>query len=418
MYTIKEIKARQILDSRGNPTIEVTVKTNKCSASASVPSGASTGTFEAVELRDNSKEYEGKGVKKAVENVNRIIASKLMGMDVREQIEIDNTMKELDETKNKSNLGANAIVGCSMAVARTAAMCEDLHLFEYIGEKYGFKPKTLPVPSMNVINGGKHAGNDLDIQEHMIYPSGAKRFLEAVMMGAEVYHILKDKIMNKYGRSAINVGDEGGYAPPLSDTRDAFDLIEDSIEEAGYKKEVKLAFDSAASEFYDGNNYKVGGKIYSADELTDFYGELIETYDIVSIEDPFAEEDWDGFAIFTRKYGDRVQIIGDDIFVTNIDRLKRGIEKGVGNSLLLKVNQIGTLTEAIDAAKLAFENNYRVMVSHRSGETCDDFIADLSVAINCGQIKSGAPARGERVAKYNRLLKIEEKGGFNYGLGG
>ena len=418
MCRIDYVKARQILDSRGNPTVEVEVGSGKFRASACAPSGASTGSNEALELRDKGKEYLGESVKKAVENVNNIIAPKLRDMDPREQREIDKMMIELDGTENKSRLGANAIVACSMACSRLASLCEGKELYEHLGEVFGFDPKVLPVPAMNVINGGKHAGNDLDIQEHMIMPVNAKNFSEALRYGTEVYHILKEKILSKYGKSSINVGDEGGYAPPLKETREAFDLIVEAIEELGYQDNVKLAFDAAASEFFDGESYKLGGKNFSSSELVDLYGELIETYDIISAEDPFAEEDWDGFIEFTKRFGSKIQIVGDDLFVTNINRLRKGINLGACNALLLKVNQIGTVSEAIDAAKMAFDNGYRVMVSHRSGETCDDFIADLAVAINCGQIKTGAPARGERVSKYNRLLKIEERGGFSYGVGG
>ncbi len=417
MCKIDYLKARQILDSRGNPTVEVEVGSGKFRASACAPSGASTGSNEALELRDKGKEYLGKSVKKAVENVNNIIAPKLRDIDPREQREIDKMMIELDGTENKSRLGANAIVACSMACSRLASLCEGKELYEHLGEVFGFDPKILPVPAMNVINGGKHAGNDLDIQEHMIMPVNAENFSEALRYGTEVYHILKEKILSKYGKSSINVGDEGGYAPPLKETREAFDLIVEAIEELGYQDNVKLAFDAAASEFFDGESYKLGGKIFSSSELVDFYGELIETYDIISAEDPFGEEDWDGFIEFTKRFGSKIQIVGDDLFVTNINRLRKGIDLGACNALLLKVNQIGTVSEAIDAAKMAFDNGYRVMVSHRSGETCDDFIADLAVAINCGQIKTGAPARGERVSKYNRLLKIEEKEGFIYGVG-
>lgn len=417
MYKIDTVKARQILDSRGNPTVEVEVKSGSTVASACAPSGASTGSNEAIELRDGGKEYLGKSVRKAVENVNKLIAPKLKGCNVEEQREIDRLLIELDGTENKSKIGANAIVACSIACARLASLLKGKELYEHLGEVFGFKPRVLPVPAMNVINGGKHAGNNLDIQEHMIMPINAKNFSEGLRYGTEVYHVLKEKILLKYGKSAINVGDEGGYAPPLEETREALDLMVEAIEELGYQKEVKLALDAAASEFFDGERYTIGGKTLSSGELIDFYEDLIETYDIVSMEDPFAEDDWDGFVEFTRKFGNRIQIVGDDLFVTSVKRLKRGIDIGACNALLLKVNQIGTVSEAIDAAKLAFENGYRVMVSHRSGETCDDFIADLAVAINCGQIKTGAPARGERVAKYNRLLKIEEKGEFVYGVG-
>lgn len=408
MCKIQEVKARQVLDSRGNPTVEVEIKTRKYSAVASVPSGASTGTYEAAELRDNDKAYRGKGVKKAVGNVNKIIAPKLIGMDAGDQRNIDKTMKELDGTENKSRLGANAILGCSIACARLAARCNGIPLYAYLGETFGYEPNVLPVPAMNVINGGKHAGNALDIQEHMILPVETKNFAEALQMGTEVYHVLKERILKQYGKSATNVGDEGGYAPPLAETKEAFELIAEAIEEAGYTKKVKPGFDAAASEFYDGKNYIINNKLYSSEELVDFYEDLIKTYGVMSAEDPFAEEDWDGFRLFTKKFGDKIQIVGDDVFVTNIERLKKGIELGACNCLLLKVNQIGTVSEAVDAAEFAFKNSYGVMVSHRSGETCDSFIADLTVGINAGQIKSGAPARGERVVKYNRLLQIEE----------
>lgn len=416
MCRIDYVKARQILDSRGNPTVEVEMGSGNFRACACSPSGASTGSSEALELRDRGGEYLGKSVRKAIENINNIIAPELKGRDPREQREIDRIMIELDGTENKSRLGANSIVACSMACSKLASLCEGIELYEYLGNIFGFKPKILPVPAMNVINGGKHAGNELDIQEHMIMPVRAGSFSEALRYGTEVYHVLKEKIISKYGRSAINVGDEGGYAPPLRETREAFDLILDAIEELGYQDKVRLAFDAAASEFFEQDSYKIGRKRLRSGELADFYGDLIETYNIISVEDPFAEEDWDGFVEFTKRFGEKIQIVGDDIFVTNVRRLKRGIELGACNALLLKVNQIGTVSEAIDAANLAFENNYRVMVSHRSGETCDDFIADLSVAINCGQIKSGAPARGERVAKYNRLLKIEEREKLVYGI--
>lgn len=417
MHRIDFVKARQILDSRGNPTIEVEVGSGRFRAIGSAPSGASTGSREALELRDHGKEFLGRSVRKAVDNVNREIAPRLKGMDPTEQREIDQAMIELDGTPNKSRLGANAIVACSMACSRLGAICRGMELYEHLADTYGFEPRLLPIPAMNLINGGKHAGNDLDIQEHMIFPIGAKSFSDALRYGVEIYHVLKEKIISKYGKSAVNVGDEGGYAPPLKDTREALDLLTKAIEEMGYEKEVKLALDSAATELFDGKNYRLGGKLYSSDELIDFYKEMIETYEIVSIEDPFAEDDWKGFVEFTKCFGNKIQIVGDDLFVTNAYRLREGIERGACNAILLKVNQVGTVSEAIDTAKLAFENGYKVMVSHRSGETCDDFIADLSVAINSGQIKTGAPARGERVSKYNRLLKIEEKRTFGYGVG-
>ncbi|RLF38012.1 MAG: phosphopyruvate hydratase [Thermoplasmata archaeon] len=408
-FVINNVKARQVLDSRGNPTVEVEISTDKFSARASVPSGASKGKHEALEIRDNGKEFLGKGVRKAVSNVKSVIAPKLIGLDAREQREIDSLLIDLDGTENKSRLGANAILACSMACARLGAICKGVELYEHLGEICNLTPNVMPVPVMNIINGGKHAGNNLDIQEHMIMPVRAKSFLEALRKATEVYHMLKRKIESKYGKHAINVGDEGGYAPPMKSSEEAFEIMAEAIEEAGYGKEIALAFDAAASEFYDGKSYTLAGKSMGSGELLDFYSDLISTFNIISAEDPFAEDDWEGFVEFTRKFGNKIQVVGDDLFVTNVRRLKEGIKRGACNCMLLKINQIGTVSEAIDAAKLAYENGYNVMVSHRSGETCDDFIADLSVAINCGQIKSGAPARGERVAKYNRLIRIEER---------
>ncbi|HEC82587.1 MAG TPA: phosphopyruvate hydratase [Thermoplasmatales archaeon] len=403
-FKIDYISARQILDSRGNPTIEVEVRAGDSRGIASAPSGASKGKMEALELRDGDKEFHGKGVKKAIKNVEKIIAPAIKGMDVREQEKIDKKMIEIDATKNKSVLGANACIAVSIAVCKCASCCLKKEIYEYLNEE----AKLLPVPFMNVINGGVHAGNELAIQEHMIVPVGAKNFANAVQMGSEIYHTLKKKIKDKFGKSAINVGDEGGFAPPLNKTEDALDIILEAIEENGYTKEVKIALDCAASSFYKNDKYLLNDEM-TGGELLDYYIELVKAYPIISIEDAFHEEDWEGFIEITEKLGDKIQIVGDDIFVTNAKRLKKGVKSKACNALLLKPNQIGTLTEAIEVAKICYENKYAVMVSHRSGDTCDDFIADLSVALQTGQIKSGAPARGERISKYNRLLKIENE---------
>ena len=409
-FEITGIVAREILDSRGNPTIEVDVYTPVAMGRAAVPSGASTGAHEALELRDGGGRYHGKGVKRAVENVNKIIAPELIGMDVTLQRDIDMLMLELDGSENKSNLGANAILGVSLAVAKAAANTLGMPLYRYLG---GINAYVLPVPMSNVINGGAHAGNDLDFQEFMIMPVGAKNFREAIQMVSETYHTLKKILMEKYGKLAVNVGDEGGFAPPMKEVTEPLDALVKAIEETGYKvgDEIAFALDVASSEFYDEekNVYVVGGKEYTREELVDLYKELISTYPIVSIEDPVQEEDFEGFAMVTKELGKKVQLVGDDIFVTNVKRLKKGIEMGAGNALLLKVNQIGTLSEAIDAAYLAFRAGYGVVVSHRSGETEDSTIADIAVALNAGQIKTGAPARSDRNAKYNQLLRIEEE---------
>ena len=402
-YIIKKVKARQILDSRGNPTVEVEIETPSCHAVAMAPAGASKGKNEAVELRGGDG-FHGKSVEKAVENVNKIIAPALKGMDVREQKEIDEKLIAIDGTKNKSLLGANACISVSMAVAKCAAMVEGKQLFQYFGGNL------LPIPFLNVINGGMHAGNSLDIQEHLIAPIKAKNFFHAIQMACETYYSLKDILKEKYGKNAINVGDEGGFAPPLKSSYEALEIIMKAIEENGYENEIKLAIDSAASNFYKNGFYEIEGKKMK-DEIIDFYVEIASTFPIVSIEDPFHEEDWSLFSQLTEKIGGKVQILGDDIFVTNPKRLKKGIKMNACNAILLKPNQIGTVSETIEVAKIARENGYATMVSHRSGETCDDFIADLAVGIEAGQIKAGAPARGERVAKYNRLLKIEEYGG-------
>jgi len=405
-YKIQKIHAREILDSRGNPTVEVDVFTPKGFGRASVPSGASTGTNEALELRDEDpNRYGGKGVLTAVKNVNTIIQKELLGLDVRNQREIDELMIELDETDNKSNLGANTILGVSMAVAKAAADSLNIPLYRYFGGSNAF---TLPVPTMNVLNGGKHAGNELAIQEFMIQPKGAETFYEAIQMGAEIYHVLGKLLERKYGRSSTNVGYEGGYAPKMSESVEALDALVQAIEEAGYTDtEVTIGIDAAASEFYEDELYTIDGKKLTAPELMDYYIELVNTYPILSIEDPFYEEAFDDFEALTNELWDTI-IVGDDLFVTNIERLSKGVDMGAGNALLLKINQIGTLSEAFDAASMASRNGYTVIVSHRSAETEDTTISDLSVAIGAEMIKTGAPARGERTAKYNQLLRIEE----------
>ena len=405
MFTIENIHAREILDSRGNPTVEVDVTTEIGFGRASVPSGASTGTNEALELRDKDNRYHGKGVKIAVNNVNTEIKKALLGIDARNQRDIDRLMLELDGTQNKSRLGANAILGVSLAVAHAAADSLGLSLYRYLG---GTNTFTLPCPTMNVINGGKHAGNELAIQEFMIQPVGAKTYSEALRMGAETYHTLGTVLSKKYGTSAVNVGYEGGYAPPLATTRDALDSIIYAIEETGYEKKITIGLDAAASEFFKKDKYSIDGKTLSNGELADYYADLVKTYPILSIEDPFHEEAFDDFAALTKNLKDKI-IVGDDLFVTNPKRLEKGIKMNAANALLLKVNQIGTLSEAFDAARLAQKNKYKVIVSHRSAETEDTTIADISVALGAEMIKTGAPARSERNAKYNQLLRIEEE---------
>ncbi len=409
MAAIIETYAREILDSRGNPTVEVEVFLEDGTIGhAAVPSGASTGAFEACELRDGDKaRYGGKGVLKAVENVNSIIGPAIQGFDATEQAAIDKLMISLDGTDNKSKLGANAILGVSMAVARAAAKSLDLPLYQYLG---GFNAKELPVPMMNILNGGAHADNNVDIQEFMIMPVGAESFTEALRSCAEVYHTLKTVLKGK-GLST-GVGDEGGFAPNLESNEEALEVICEAIKAAGYEpgKDFKLAIDAASSEFYKDGKYDLAGegKIKTAEEMVDFYEYLVGKYPIVSIEDGLAEEDWDGWKVLTDRLGKKVQLVGDDLFVTNSKRLAQGIDMGVANSILVKVNQIGTLTEAFEAMELAKRSGYTCVVSHRSGETEDAIIADIAVAVNAGQIKTGAPARSERVAKYNQLLRIEE----------
>jgi len=412
---ITAIIPREILDSRGNPTIEVEVHTSQGWGRASVPSGASTGVHEALELRDgDAARYQGRGVLTALHNIQTRIAPHLIGHDVTEQTAIDDLMIELDGTPNKAALGANAILGVSLAAAKAAAHVVDLPLYQYLG---GDDATLLPVPMMNVINGGLHAGNQLAIQEFMILPIGAPTFADALRMGAEVYHTLKTVLRDQYGPAATNLGDEGGFAPPLTTTREALNLLLTAIQRAGYTPghDIALGLDAAATSFYDAETatYTLDGQVYAPDALIDVYTDLINAYPLISIEDPLQEEDFHGFATMTRAIGHRVQIVGDDLFVTNVDRLQTGIALGAANALLLKVNQIGSLTEALNAAAVATQHGYNVIVSHRSGETTDTYIADLAVALNAGQIKTGAPARGERTAKYNRLLQIEAQLGAN-----
>ncbi|KAB8191131.1 phosphopyruvate hydratase [Nonomuraea phyllanthi] len=406
MATIEVVYAREILDSRGNPTVEVEVVLDDGSSGrAAVPSGASTGQFEAVELRDGGRRYGGKGVEKAVLAVTDEIFEEINGVEAEDQRIIDQIMIDLDRTPNKAKLGANAILGVSLAVAKAAADSADLPLFRYVG---GPNAHVLPVPMMNILNGGAHADTNVDIQEFMIAPIGAETFREAVRMGTEVYHALKSVLKEK--GYATGLGDEGGFAPNLPSNRDALDLILVAVERAGYVpgEDIALALDVAASEFHKDGVYTIDGKGVSAQDLIAFYEDLVANYPLVSIEDPLDEDDWAGWKAITDALGDKVQLVGDDLFVTNPERLARGIKEGTANALLVKVNQIGTLSETLDAVDLAHRSGYRCMMSHRSGETEDTTIADLAVAVNCGQIKTGAPARSDRVAKYNQLLRIEE----------
>ncbi|MFW9984061.1 MAG: phosphopyruvate hydratase [Candidatus Odinarchaeota archaeon] len=405
-YEITEIRAMEILDSRGNPTVQAEVLTREGYGRAMVPSGASKGKFEAVELRDGDPHrYHGRGVLNAVDNILNIITPALIGMDAREQKTIDDKLRELDGTPNKGRLGANAILGISLAVAKAASDTSIQHLFEYLAKRDEY---ILPVPMMNIINGGVHAGNELAMQEFMIMPLGFDDFNKALRAGVQIYHALGRVLLQKYGISGKNLGDEGGFAPPMLKTREALNAIEAAIEQEGYKpgKEIALALDAAANEFHEKGKYSVDGRELPPEELHEYYRVLCDEYPIISVEDPFEENDYESFTKLTQALGKSIQIVGDDIFVSNIERLQKGIEMGAANSLLLKVNQIGTLTEAMEAAHLAGSNGYTVVVSHRSGETENTFIADLSVALSCGQIKIGAPARGERTAKYNRLTKI------------
>jgi len=408
--TIHEIRAREILDSRGNPTVstQVTLESGVV-GKAAVPSGASTGTHEALELRDeDSSRYMGKGVLKAIANVKKIITPEIVGMDALEQEELDRRLIQLDGTPSKKKLGANAILSVSMAAAQAASQALNIPLYHYLGKR---KDYLLPVPLINILNGGSHADNNVDIQEFMIAPIGSPNFSEAIRTSAEVFHHLK-KILRKKEYSTA-VGDEGGFAPNLKSNEEALDLILESIEDAGYKagKDIHLALDAAASEFYSDDKYvfkKSDGSKRSSVEMVEFYQNLVENYPIISIEDGFAEDDWEGWKLMTDALGDKIQIVGDDVFVTNLERFKKGVNQGIGNSILIKLNQIGTLSETTETVRFAHKNGYSAVISHRSGETEDTFIADLSVALNTGQIKTGSLSRSERVAKYNRLLEIEE----------
>lgn len=409
MAFITEVYAREILDSRGNPTVEVDVWLDDGSLGrAAVPSGASTGAHEAVELRDgDAARYMGKGVRKAVENVNEIIAEAIIGAEATRQIEIDAILLKIDGTPNKAKLGANAILGVSMAVAKAAAESLSLPLYQYLG---GTNAKEMPVPMMNILNGGQHADNNVDIQEFMAMPVGAKTFSEALRMNVEIYHTLKAVLKAKGYSTAV--GDEGGFAPNLGSNVEALDVIVEAIEKAGYKpgEDIVLAIDTAASEIYEDGNYNLAGEgvIKTPAEMIDFYEEICNKYPIISIEDGLAEDDWENWKLLTDRIGDRVQIVGDDLFVTNVERLSHGIKLGIANSILIKLNQIGTLTETFNTIEMAKRAGYTCVLSHRSGETEDTILADIAVAVNAGQIKTGAPARSERVAKYNQLLRIEE----------
>ena len=408
-YLITDVHAREVLDSRGNPTVEVEVSTEECVGRAIVPSGASTGEYEAFELRDGDrKRFGGKGVIKAVKNVNDIIADEIIGMNVLDQRLIDGRLRDLDNTDNLHRLGANAILGVSLACAKAAAGCIGLPLYRYIG---GVNSHIMPVPMMNILNGGAHANNNVDIQEFMIMPVGADSFSECIRRCSEVYYELK-KILNEQG-STTSVGDEGGFAPNLATDEEALELIVKAIEKSGYSagEDFKIAIDAAASEWADGDGYRKpkSGITMTTEELIEYWQTLCERYPIFSIEDPLGEDDFEGFRELTLRIGDRVQIVGDDLFVTNPKRLKEGIELGAANSVLIKLNQIGTLTDTLDAIELAHKNGYTAVVSHRSGETEDTTIVDVAVAVNAGQIKTGAPSRTDRTAKYNRLLRIEEE---------
>ena len=409
MSSIIDVYAREVLDSRGNPTVEVEVYTEAgAMGSAIVPSGASTGVHEAVELRDNDeKRFLGKGVETAVDNVNLEIADELVGWDVFDQVGIDNYLIELDGTENKSRLGANAILGVSLAVAKAAADENGQRLFEYIG---GVNGKTLPVPMMNILNGGQHADNNVDIQEFMIMPVGGENFKESLRIGTEVFHNLKNVLKSRKLNTAV--GDEGGFAPNLESNEEALQTIVEAIKKAGYEpgKDVMIAIDAAASEFYEDGKYNMDGDnaVRTSDEMIEYYKNLVEKYPIISIEDGLAEDDWDGWKKLTQELGSKIQLVGDDLFVTNVKRLQKGIEMGVCNSILIKLNQIGTLTETLDAIELAKRHGYTAVISHRSGETEDTTIADVAVATNAGQIKTGSTSRTDRICKYNQLLRIED----------
>jgi len=411
MSEIRSIKAREVLDSRGNPTVEVEVVTEQGVFRAMTPSGASAGQHEALELRDGDKaRYLGKGTLKAVGNVNKKIAPKLIGLDCRHQETIDTIMLKLDGTENKGKLGANAVLPVSMAVTKAGAVAAGVPLYVYIGELFGVIPSRLPVPMCNVINGGKHAGQENSIQEHMLMPTGAKNFAEGIRMVSESYHHLAKLLKNKFGAGGVLVGDEGGFAPAqVVDVDDRLDLMLAAVENAGYKDKMKIALDPASSEFFYKGIYKIGDKSFAGGEMVDFYVDLCKRYPIVSIEDGLAEDDWDSWVEMTKKLGARIQIVGDDLFVTNTKRIQKGIELQAANSVLIKLNQIGSVTETLNAIKMAQDEGWTAVVSHRSGETEDCFIADLVVGTSAGQIKTGAPARSDRNAKYNQLLRIEEE---------
>ncbi len=408
-FKISRVKARQVLDSRGNPTVEVDIQTRIWRGRAKVPSGASTGKHEALELRDGGDLYGGKGVQKAVNNIKRKIAPKIKGKDVRRQRSIDNLLIKLDNTPNKSNLGANATLGVSLACARAGSHASHILYYKYLAKLSKNKKLVLPVPFMNVINGGEHADNNLCFQEFMIVPL-MKTYKDSLRAAVETFHILKDIIHKKYGKGASNVGDEGGFAPNVRGVKDALNLLVKAIDTAGYTGKIKIAMDAAASYFYKNGRYVINSKKLTTSKLIDLYESIIKDYPIVSIEDPLHEEDFEGFAeVLSIAKKKRVMVVGDDLTVTNVRRIQEAIKHNSCNCLLLKVNQVGTLSEAIDAAKLATKNKWKIMVSHRSGETSDDFIADFAVGLGCGMIKAGAPDRGERTAKYNELLRIEEK---------
>jgi enolase len=411
MSKIKKIKAREVLDSRGNPTVEVDVVTEQGIFRAMTPSGASAGQHEALELRDkDTSRYFGKGTLKAVANVNKKIAPKIIGLDCIHQETIDNIMLKLDGTENKDKFGANAILPVSMAVTKAGAAAKNLPLYEYIGALFGVIPHKLPVPMCNVINGGKHAGQENSIQEHMLMPTGAKSFSEGIRIVSESYHHLAKILKEKFGAGGVLIGDEGGFAPPqITSVNERLDLMLKAVENAGYDGMVHIALDPASSEFFYDGKYKIGEKTYSGGEMVDFYIDLCKTYPIISIEDGLAEDDWNSWVELTKKIGTEVQIVGDDLFVTNTKRIKKGIKLCAANSVLIKLNQIGTVSETLNAIKMAHDQGWTAVVSHRSGETEDTFISDLVVGTSSGQIKTGAPARSDRNAKYNQLLRIEEQ---------
>lgn len=411
MSEILKIKAREILDSRGDPTVEVEIRTSKGVFRSMTPSGASAGKHEALELRDNdNSRYLGKGTLKVIKNINDIIAPKIIGLNCRHQESIDSLMIELDGTDNKEKLGANAILPISMAVTKAGASDKNLPLYSYISEMFGIISHKIPIPMCNIINGGKHAGQENSFQEHMIMPTGAKSFSEGIRHVSEIYHHLSKVLYKKFGSSGILVGDEGGFAPSdLSNVDDRFDFILKAIDSAGYNKMIKIALDPASSEFFYDGIYKIGNKSFSGGEMVDLYVDLCNKYPIVSIEDGLAEDDWDSWIEITKKLGNKVQIVGDDLFVTNTKRIKKGIELNAANSVLIKLNQIGTVTETLNAIKMANDEGWTSIISHRSGETEDTFIADLAVGTSAGQIKTGAPSRSDRTSKYNQLLRIEEE---------